>query len=136
MKKIIKILAFILTFSLNFNKNVYAVLPNEGGSKAQDFDIASKFGPATIFSGGLTDNVPKLITIIIYILIFIAGALALIFIISAGLQMVTSGGDAKKLQAAGSRLTFAVIGLAVVVLAFIIVGFVQRFLGSSIEITN
>lgn len=98
---------------------------------ATNFDIATKFAPA-----GKFDNVASLFTTIIYVLIFVAGVVAIFFIVTAGIQMVTSGGDAKKLQAAGSRLTFAIIGLAVVVLAFIILGFVQKFLGSNINITS
>lgn len=132
MKKILHTLVLILTLALFFRPDAFALLPNEpGGPADKDFDIAEKFTPA-----GKFDNVADLVTTIIYVLLFIAGALALIFIIMSGLQMVTSGGDEKKLSAASSRLTFAVIGIAVVVLAFIMVGLVQKFLGSSIGITN
>lgn len=98
---------------------------------ADNFNIAAKFTPA-----GKFENVAELATTIITVLLFVAGAVALFFIITAGLQIVTSGGDEKKLSAAKDRLTYAIIGIAVVALAFIIVGFVQKFLGSTIGITG
>ena len=72
---------------------------------------------------------------IITILISVSGAISFIFIIIGGFKFVTSSGDQKKIASASSTLTYAIIGLAVSILAFIIVQALQTFLGSSVEIT-
>src|SRR3990167_6143802 len=108
------------------------------------FDIRRYFGPA-----GITENIRGvnvkifsdargfgyIATDILLILTGIAGALALIFIIIAGIKFVTSGADPKKLASATSTLTYAIIGLAVTILAFVILRIVQFFLRSAVPIT-
>lgn len=76
-----------------------------------------------------------LATDIIVILTSIAGALTIIFIVIAGIKYVTSGGDEKKLASAHGTITYAIIGLAVTILAFVILRVVQFFIGSSVPIT-
>ena len=91
---------------------------------ADNFDISGKFSPAGKFS-----SIGQLATVFVDIIIIAAGVLAIIFVILAGIQIITAGGDAKKLGAAQSRLTFAIIGLAVTALAFVIVAYIQKFIG-------
>lgn len=88
------------------------------------------FSPA-----GLFENFGQLATTIITILVSFAGALSIIFIIIAGFKFITSSGDEKKLASASSTLTYAIIGLAVTILAFVILRVVQRFIGADVEIT-
>ena len=57
-------------------------------------------------------------------LIFIAGALAVIILIVAGLRYIISNGDAKQVEGAKNTILYAVIGLIVAILAFAIVNFV------------
>ncbi|MDP2632105.1 MAG: hypothetical protein Q8P25_00075 [Candidatus Curtissbacteria bacterium] len=94
------------------------------------FKIENAFGPADKFP-----NVGALVSNIILILTSFAGALAFIFIIIAGIKFVTSSGDEKKLASASQTLTYAIIGLVVTALAFIVLQVVQRFLGSNVQIT-
>src|SRR3990170_2701073 len=77
----------------------------------------------------------ELATDIVTILISVAAAVSIIFIMIAGIKFVTSSGDEKKLASATSTLTYAIIGLAVTILAFVILQIVQRFIGADIEIT-
>lgn len=56
-------------------------------------------------------------------LIFV-GIVALFFIIYAGFSFVTSGGDPKKVQGARQIMTFAIIGLTIVLLSFAILYFI------------
>lgn len=53
--------------------------------------------------------------------------LALIFIVLAGIQWITSEGDKNKLQAARSKLTWAIIGLIVAFTAFFIISIIGYF---------
>lgn len=55
---------------------------------------------------------------------WLAGVIAVIVIVVAGFMYVTSGGDPAKVVRAKNAILYAVIGLVVIILAFIITGFV------------
>ena len=93
----------------------------------------NNFSPAKIY--GTTAGIGKLASDVILILTSTAGALSLMFIVIAGIKFVTSGGDPKKLASASSTLTYAIIGLAVTILAFVILRIVQFFLRSTVPVT-
>lgn len=63
-----------------------------------------------------------------YLLIF-AGLIALIFIIIGGIKLITSSGDSKQVDAARKTITWAVIGLALILMSFAIVRFVGAITG-------
>ena len=90
----------------------------------------SNFSPA----GRFTDF-GQLASDIVTILISVAAAVSIIFIMIAGIKFVTSSGDEKKLASATSTVTYAIIGLVVTILAFVIVRIVQYFLQSNVPIT-
>lgn len=84
----------------------------------QDIDA-----PAGIPHGGL----PTVATVLgngITIFLFIGLSLAAVFIVWSGMQWIASGGDKQKIAAARGRLTWTIIGLIVVFLAFAIVNFI------------
>ena len=85
-------------------------------------------------SAGVVGDFGVLATKVVTILMGISGSIAIILIIIAGIKFVTSGGDPKKLAAAQATITYAIIGIAVTVLAFIILQALQTFLGSNVEI--
>lgn len=90
--------------------------------------------PTDAISGGLkkvktskTQKEIKPSTIIgnvVSVMLFIVGALAVIFIIVSGIQFITSGGDTTKATKARQTLTYSIVGLIVAVLAYAIVRFV------------
>ncbi len=94
------------------------------------FDIKCFFQPASIFK-----DFGSLASTIIAVLIAVAGVIAIFFIILGGIKMVTASGDMKKIQSAQQQILYAIIGLAVVALAFVILQVVQYFLGSKVQIT-
>ena len=59
--------------------------------------------------------------------------LAAIFLVVAGFQYVTSNGDDKKVQTAFRTLIYALIGVAVAVLAKSLIYIVGHFLGTSLQ---
>lgn len=59
-----------------------------------------------------------------------SGAVAVIFIIYAGAKMVTSGGDQKKVDSARKTMTWAIIGLILILLSFAIVNFLGFLTGT------
>lgn len=82
-------------------------------------------GINAVGGGGTTgDDLPKLIQNIINILLFIAGAVAVVMIILGGIRYITSNGDQAQVKAAKDTILYSVVGLVVAILAFSIVNFV------------
>jgi hypothetical protein len=65
-----------------------------------------------------------IITTVINILLFIAGALAVIMLIFGGLRYTVSGGNASAVTAAKNTILYAIVGLIIAFLAFAAVNWV------------
>lgn len=65
----------------------------------------------------------------IAVLISIAVFLSFIFFIIGGLMWITSEGNKEKIQSAKNTLTYTIIGLIVVFIAFLIINIIQQFFG-------
>jgi len=97
--------------------------------EASSFNIDNNiFPPASYTSFG------SLATVVVQFLISLAGGACLIFIIIGGIKIVTASGDEKKMASAQSTILYAIIGLAVTILALVIVNLVQKFFGSNVQI--
>ena len=79
-----------------------------------------------VFVGALTQTALDWIA---YLAIF----LTIVYVMWSGIQIITSQADPERLSAARRRLTFAIIGLVVVVSAFLIVKFIIVGLGGNSE---
>jgi hypothetical protein len=64
-------------------------------------------------------------------LIFLVGALAVLFLIIGGLRYVVSNGDPKSVEGAKNTITYAIIGIVVAILAFAAVQFVIQSLNKA-----
>ena len=73
---------------------------------------------------GRSDQLTGPISDILKGVIGIAGLVAVTYVIIGGYKYMTSGGDAGKLQSAKNTIMYALIGLAVCALAFVLVNFV------------
>jgi hypothetical protein len=62
--------------------------------------------------------------VIANVLIFLVGAIAVIYLIIGGLRYVISGGDSKAVTAAKDTILYAVIGIVVAVISYALVNFV------------
>jgi hypothetical protein len=69
-------------------------------------------------------NASQLITNGLNTAYYIIGAIAVIMIIIAGFTMVTSAGEADAIKKAKHTITYSVIGLIFVILAFVITYFI------------
>lgn len=78
-----------------------------------------------IIDGGIPHTDPSVAqnNVINYIL-YVAGILAVVMIVVAGVQMTTSGGDPGKVAKAKQTIVWSVVGLIVTILAYAIVNFV------------
>lgn len=82
-------------------------------------DPAGGFIPASSFIG-------QLVTKILPVVLSLAGFLTIIVILISAIQFITSSGNPELAAAARGRLTFALIGFALIILAFAITQIVDR----------
>ncbi len=64
-------------------------------------------------------------------LIFLVGAIAVLFLIVGGLRYAVSNGDPKNVEAAKNTITYAIVGIVVAILSFAAVQFVIQALNKS-----
>ncbi len=102
--------------------------PNPGGPS-----ISVTGPPGVETTGNILTNLPQFIVTVAFL---IAIVLAIVFIIISGIQWIISGGDAKKIEGARNRLVYSIVGLIVVFLSFIIIGFIYKVLGIQDKIFN
>ncbi len=96
------------------------------GSAQRGVDAAQGDGvPTELFGNG------GLVTTITNVLLFVAGALAVIMIIWGGIRYATSAGNSSSVTAAKNTVLYAIVGLIVAFLAFAAVNFVLGYLGGS-----
>lgn len=66
---------------------------------------------------------------IIDMLLYLAGIVAVVSIVIAGISLVTSAGNAERVTAARKRIINSLLGLAIVLIAAAAVGFIGNTLG-------
>ncbi len=81
-----------------------------------------KYTPTVVGMRQLFSNVIAFFTIA-------GGVVVLFLLVSGGIAYMTSGGDAKATGAAQSKITHALIGLAILILSTVIFGIISRLLG-------
>lgn len=81
--------------------------------------------PSAAAQGTLGQN----ITLIINYFLGILGLISVGFLIFAGIMMVTAGGDDAQITKARKIITYAVVGIIVILLSWTIVTFVSSALG-------
>jgi cytochrome bd-type quinol oxidase subunit 2 len=110
--------------------------------------ILATFGALTLFvdrafaqgagffgqdAGGITTSAKgtlgQNITTIINYFLGLLGLIAVAFLIYAGVLMVTAGGNEEQVKKAKKIITYSVIGIVIILLAFTIVQFVATALG-------
>ncbi|HET7060359.1 MAG TPA: hypothetical protein VFH99_03540 [Candidatus Saccharimonadales bacterium] len=127
MRKFIIILATLITFSTPLmvagGSAIAASVfqPCDVGGSAQNTDVCGD-----VRQQNNTDANPiiKIIKAAIEVLSFIIGAAAVIGIVVSGIRMMTAGGNSESVASARSGLIYSLIGIAVVVLAQVLVAFV------------
>lgn len=100
--------------------------PNTSADPLSDGALCSKSKSAkdNLFgTGGVFQTVANT-------LIFLVGAIAVLFLILGGLRYVISNGDPKNVEAAKSTILYAVIGIVVAILSFAAVQFVISSIGN------
>jgi type IV secretory pathway VirB2 component (pilin) len=81
--------------------------------------------PSATAQGTLGQNITNIINFALGLL----GLIAVAFLIFAGIMMVTAGGDQANIDKAKKIITYAVIGIVIILLSYTIVTFVTTALG-------
>lgn len=77
---------------------------------------------------GAFGDVRDVLQLIVRGLLYIAGGLAVIYLIWSGFQYMTAAGDPEKAQKARSSIIYAIVGIIVIMLSFVIVNVVANTL--------
>lgn len=87
--------------------------------------------PVSIAHVATLNCIPVLFQNLITVALAFVGTVAVIMIIWAGVRFIRSGGDAKQAQGARQTITWAIIGLIIILLSFAILNLISDFTGVS-----
>ena len=71
---------------------------------------------------------------IVQVALGLGGIVLFIMLLSGGFKYITAGGDPKGIEGAKKTLTYAIGGMVLLAMAFLILRFIQEFTG--VDITN
>ncbi len=106
--------------------------------------IAQLFSPIVAFAEEKVDilptelqkvsdvKLPGLISIIIRIILIAGFILAFVFLVIGGIRWILAGGDKTKVEGARGQVIGALVGLVIIILAFVLIMFIQNFFGVSL----
>lgn len=126
MKKIFLAIAAVLAFSLTLVSpvSVYAEEPASTGTSIMDKACEGE-GSSGVLCQNKDNTVDSVISTVINTLLFIVGILSVVMIIVGGLRYTASAGNANAVTGAKNTITYAVVGLVVSMVAFVVVNWVQ-----------
>ena len=119
-----KVLAAVMCLAMAFTAVSPVSLPVYADAK----DEVKKGADMTNSGGSAKQDLPDIITTIINVMLFIAGALAVIMIIYGGIRYITAHGDEKQVKVAKDTIVYSVVGLIIAIIAYALVTFIfNRF---------
>jgi hypothetical protein len=90
-------------------------------------DIRSIFTPAQFFS-----DPSSVVNLLLSNLLLIAGIILFLLVVFAGFQMITSGGDAHKMEKWRNMLMYGIAGFVIILVAGAVIALVETFTGVNI----
>lgn len=119
-----KVLAAVMCLAMVFAAVSPVCLPVYADAK----DEVKRGADMTNSGGSAKQDLPDVITTIINVMLFIAGALAVIMIIYGGIRYITAHGDEKQVKVAKDTIVYSVVGLIIAIIAYALVTFIfNRF---------
>ncbi len=119
-----KVLTAVMCLAMAFTVASPVSLPVYADAK----DEVKKGADMTNSGGSAKQDLPDVITTIINVMLFIAGALAVIMIIYGGIRYITAHGDEKQVKVAKDTIVYSVVGLIIAIIAYALVTFIfNRF---------
>lgn len=125
--KITKVVSLILAASLVLG---VALIPRNASAEDQLCDDANISDELKEVAGcNETGTLKKPVVAVVNAMLYIAGVLSVIMAIYAGVQMTLSTGNSGKVTKAKNILIYAIAGLAISILAYVIINFVVKEVG-------
>lgn len=90
--------------------------------------LAQNIGMDKPVEAKITD-LGRLISTGVSVIIIISGILVFVFLVWGGIEWLTSGGDKTRTQSAQSRITNALVGLAIIAASWALVRIIAYFFG-------
>ena len=119
-----KVLVTVMCLAVVFT----AVSPISLPVYADSRDEAKRGADLVNGGGSAKQDLPDIVTTIINVMLFIAGALAVIMIIYGGIRYITAHGDEKQVKVAKDTIVYSVVGLIIAIIAYALVTFIfDRF---------
>lgn len=112
----------------------YAVPAAPGGATCDTSTLTIEGGAACSKGTSAKDNLfgeGGIFATIANTLIFLVGAIAVLFLIIGGLRYVVSNGEAKNVEAAKNTILYAIVGIVVAILSYAAVSFVINSLAKA-----
>ncbi len=119
----------IASTSTDGNVNPTADTQKKDDSKSSNSNFVGTILPAGNPEDWTIDDIPTLITNIIKLALALAGGIAVIFILIGAFQYFTAFGSEEKATKGKTTVTYAVIGVVVILLAEVIVYLVRNLIG-------
>lgn len=83
-------------------------------------------GIRSLFPAVAFNSVPGLIVFVIQILLYIAGGVAVLFVIIGGFQYITSAGNAEGATKGKKTVVNAIIGIVLIILSYMIISVITN----------
>ncbi len=103
-------------------------------ARAIDYNIhflRDNVSPKEVGQG--TDAVGQLANTVINIMVYIAGILAVIYIVYSGILYITAAGNPDAAKKGQQGILYGAIGVAVIVIAYIAVTYVASYVGGNVK---
>ncbi|HUS60264.1 MAG TPA: pilin [Nevskiaceae bacterium] len=99
------------------------------------YEIQDPIPTITLPGGGEKprfENIGDIINTLIPYIFALAGIILLFFIIFGGFELLTSGGDPKKVESAKGKITHAIVGFIIIFVAYWLVQILETIFGIQI----
>ncbi len=83
-------------------------------------------GACSVKTGSQNTSFVDTIKLVINIMLFIIGLIAVVMLVIGGIRYATSGGSQEAVKSAKDTILYAIIGIVVAVMAYAVVGFVTQ----------
>ena len=88
-------------------------------------------GACSVKTGSQNTSFVQTIKLVINIMLFIIGLIAVVMLVIGGIRYATSGGSSEAVKGAKDTILYAIIGIVVAVMAYAVVGFVTQNISQS-----
>jgi len=112
----------IAVISLAALVGIVALVPSYQVAASPATEIESGVNQSGGSGGG--GDLGKAIKIIVNLLLYVLGAIAVVMIVIGGIKYTTSNGDSSSITSAKNTILYSVVGLVVAIMAYAIVNFV------------